>query len=81
MGISMYYSLTESSLHPKAIDPPAPQEITPFKRLRRMTTFATGNNSRMLVAVAQLLDAQLSIDEVKLTLSSRGDVNYNNNNV
>lgn len=74
MGMSMYYSVTEPSLQPKIDNPPATQELIPsFKKLRRMTTFAVDGNSRMLVAVAQLLDAQLSIDEVKLTLSSRGD--------
>jgi len=36
-----------------------------------MQTF--GSNSRMLVAAAQLLDAQLSIDRVELTLNSRGN--------
>ena len=71
----MYYSVTESSLHPKSDDqPPAPHEgMPPFKKLRRMTTFG---NSRMLVAVAQLLDARLSIDRVELSLNSRGDIIY-----
>lgn len=73
MGVSMYYSMVaESSNHPKTEQPTTPQEVTgSMKRLRRMQTF--GSNSRMLVAAAQLLDAQLSIDRVELTLNSRGN--------
>ena len=39
-----------------------------------MATFGAGSSGRMLVAVAQLLDAKLSIDRVELTLNSRGTV-------
>ena len=69
----MYYSMAESTYHPKTEQhTPAPQEVTgSMKRLRRMAMF--GSNSRMLVAAAQLLDAQLSIDRVELALNSRGD--------
>ena len=71
----MYYSVTESSVHPKMDNQPPPQDAMPsFRRLRRMTTVGAGTSSRMLVAVAQLLDAQLSIDRAELTLSSRGTI-------
>ena len=77
----MYYSVTESALQPKNDTQPVPPQETgsSLKRLRRMTTFGIGNNSRMLVAVARLLDAQLSIDRVELTLNSRSNVIYHFN--
>ena len=71
----MYYSVTESSLHPKIDSQPTSQDATSsFRRLKRMATFGAGSSGRMLVAVAQLLDAKLSIDRVELTLNSRGTV-------
>ena len=70
----MYYSVTESSLHPKIDNQSASQDATSFRRLKRMATFGAGSSGRMLVAVAQLLDAKLSIDRVELTLNSRGTV-------
>ena len=72
----MYYSVTESSFHPKndGQPPPSQESVPSLRRLRRMTTFGIGSNSRMLVAVAQLLNAQLSIDRVELTLNSRGNI-------
>ena len=78
MRISMYYSVTESCLLPKNDTHPVPPQETgsSLKKLRRMTTFGVGNNSRILVAVARLLDAQLSIDRVELTLNSRSNVLY-----
>jgi len=72
MRASMYYSMAEYPKTEQHTPLAAPQEVTgSMKRLRRMATF--GSSSRMLVAAAQLLDAQLSIDHVELTLNSRGD--------